>query len=226
MTTTKFHLNLVSANRKVGPIPVSTTSRSSCPKTCAFYDKGCYAKAGPMAIHWRKVGEERGISATEFLSLIKNLPDNQFWRHNQAGDLPQEKEGYIDQKFVKALVSANSGKKGFTYTHHDISKKENLKIVKEANEKGFTINLSGNNIDHAIELSKTNLPVVAVVPSDTKVKHFEYKGEKFLVCPATYNERINCDRCRLCQKVNRKYIIAFPAHGTSKKIIDKTLKTN
>ena len=219
---TKYHLTLKSSNVKVGKIPVSTTSADSCPTTCAFYNKGCYAKSGPLAIHWRKVGEDRGISQDQFLSLITELPSGQFWRHNQAGDLPHT-DGRIDSDFLSKLVEANKDKKGFTYTHHKTDN-INLAMIRGANHKGFTINLSGNDMDHAVKLSATGLPVVAVIPSTVKETHFEHKGKKFLTCPATYRDHMTCDKCRLCQKADRKYIVAFPAHGTQKKHIDNQQK--
>ena len=219
---TKYHLTLKSSNAKVGKIPVSTTSANSCPTTCAFYDKGCYAKSGPLALHWRKVGEDRGISADAFLSLISKLPAGQFWRHNQAGDLPHD-DGRIDSDFLFKLVDANKDKKGFTYTHHRTDK-INLAMIRGANQKGFTINLSANTVDEALELSKTGLPLACVVPSTEKRTHFEEGGKKFLVCPATYRDSMTCDKCRLCQKADRKYIVAFPAHGKQKKHIDNQQK--
>lgn len=214
----KYHLTHKSSNVKTGKIPVSTTSADSCPTSCAFYNKGCYAKSGPLALHWKKVGEDRGISQDEFLSLIAKLPQGQFWRHNQAGDLPHD-DGRIDSEFLYALVMANEGKKGFTYTHHRTDK-INLAMIRGAIFKGFTINLSGNDMDHAVELSETGLPTCAVIPSTEKRTSFEHKGKKFLVCPATYRDKMSCDKCRLCQKADRKYIVAFPAHGTQKKHID------
>ena len=218
----RYHLTLKSSNKKTGPIPVSTTSKESCPKTCAFYDKGCYAKSGPLNLHWDKVGQERGITEQEFLNAIANLPVGQFWRHNQAGDLPHN-DGRIDSSFLFNLVTANKDKKGFTYTHNR-QDRTNLAMIRGAIFKGFTINLSANDLDHAIELSKHNLPVCVVVPSTTKEKHFDYKGKKFLVCPATYRDKMSCDKCQLCQKADRKHIIAFPAHGTQKKTIDNQQK--
>ena len=218
----KFHLTTKSSNAKVGKIPVSTTSANSCPTTCAFYNKGCYAKSGPLNLHWDKVGEDRGISQDEFLSLIAKLPKGQFWRHNQAGDLPHI-DGDIDFQFLSNLCKANQGKKGFTYTHHE-NNGYNIAVIRGAIGVGFTINLSGNDMDHAVELSKTGLPTCAVIPSTVKETHFDYKGKKFLVCPATYHDSMTCDKCRLCQKADRKYIVAFPAHGTQKKHIDNQQK--
>ncbi len=222
MKPTTYHLTLKSSNKKTGPIPVSTTSKDSCPTTCAFYGKGCYAKSGPLNLHWDKVGGDRGISESDFLAAIRNLPAGQFWRHNQAGDIPHM-DGRIDFEFLFNLVKANTDKKGFTYTHHRTDT-INLAMIRGAILKGFTINLSANNLDHALELAKHNLPVCVVVPSDTKGKGFDYKGKKFVVCPAARMENMSCDKCRLCQKSDRKVIIAFPAHGSNKKTIDQQLK--
>jgi hypothetical protein len=75
------------------------------------------------------------------------------WRHNQAGDLPH-KGGTIDQTLVPRLVKANSGRRGFTYTHHNVAQhKANRELVAWAVGQGFTINLSGNTLAHADQLA-------------------------------------------------------------------------
>ena len=62
------HLTTKSSNKKVGPIPVSTSSHLNCPQTCPYLNNGCYADGGPLALHWRKVTEgERGDTWDEFL---------------------------------------------------------------------------------------------------------------------------------------------------------------
>ena len=38
--------------------------------------------------------------------------------------------------------------------------------------------------------------------------------------PATYQEGMSCNDCRLCAKANRKTIVGFPAHGRSKRKAD------
>ena len=67
----RVHITPRSGNAKTGPIPVTTTERASCPSTCPFYDKGCYAKSGPLALHWRKVSDgERGTDWQGLTSLL------------------------------------------------------------------------------------------------------------------------------------------------------------
>ena len=85
----QYHLTPRSSNKKTGPIPVSTTSRDSCPDTCPLKNGGgCYAGSGPLSLHWDKVGTDRGVSLESFCDTIRALPKGQVWRHNQAGDLP------------------------------------------------------------------------------------------------------------------------------------------
>lgn len=219
-----FHFTRSSSNSKTGPIPVTTTSMDSCPTTCTFF-KGCYAKSGPILMHWKAVSNgTRGGTKEELFEKIKDLPKNQLWRMNQAGDLPH-RNGNIDENFMDGLIKANHKKNGFTYTHH-ILNEHNIKEIKKANENGFTVNISANNIEEAAQASSLRIPIVCVVPSDIKETHFIHKGSKFLVCPATYREKMNCEKCGLCQKKDRKYIVAFPAHGTQKNHVNKIIDEN
>jgi len=209
-------LTLKSANVKTGPIPVSITSANSCPNSCPFNDGGCYAKSGPLAIHWRKVTNgERGLDWSTFCESIKALPSGQFWRHNAAGDLPGEGET-IDPKALGKLVAANIGKKGFTYTHKTNDPK-NFQWIKAANEWGFCVNLSANSLDHADELAALDVgPVVTVLAIDSPTKQTTPGGRTVVTCPATYKDNISCATCQLCAVSNRQTIVGFPAHGNAK----------
>jgi hypothetical protein len=214
-----FHLTLKSANVKTGAIPVSTSSNKTCPSECPFNNsQGCYAGAGPLFLHWKKITEgHRGEPFSEFLIKIEALPDNQLWRHNQAGDLAGDGKN-INAKMLTALVSANKGKKGFTYTHYNPLKFGNAKKIKSANEKGFVINLSANNPKHADELLALNIaPVVTVVPENQIENLFSPAGNKIVVCPATIRDDVSCKTCKLCAVGSRNVIIGFPLHGTQKK---------
>ena len=82
-----YHLSLSSSNKKTGPIPVSTSPKQTCPVDCGMKD-ACYAKIGPLNIHWIRISEgKQGDDWKTFLGKIQALSDNQIWRHNQAGDL-------------------------------------------------------------------------------------------------------------------------------------------
>lgn len=211
------HVTPKSANAKTGPIPVSTSSRSTCSKACPFIKNGCYADSGPLALHWNKVTEgSRGTDWQGFCNTVAGFANDTLWRHNQAGDLPGDGVT-IDQLAMMDLLTANKGKRGFTYTHYTMASESNRNTVKLSNSLGFTINLSANNLQHADELKALNIgPVVVVVDSNTDAKTFKTPaGHSVVVCPATYKDSVSCATCQLCQR-QRDTIVAFPAHGTSK----------
>lgn len=110
-------LTLRSRNGKTGPIPVSTTSAETCSDACPLKGgRGCYVEGGKTALQWRKVSEGRaGMAWQAFCEAVAALPAGQLWRHNQAGDLPGEGD-VIARQPLSALIAANQGKRGFTYT--------------------------------------------------------------------------------------------------------------
>jgi len=215
------HLTLKSANAKTGPIPVSTTSALSCSDTCPFKDNGCYAESGPLALHWRAVtAGERGMQWSEFCDAIAALPAGQLWRHNQAGDLPGLGDT-INPAALDMLVQANAGKRGFTYTHKPATP-DNLAMIRAANEAGFTINLSANNLQHADTLADTGAgPVVTVLPINAPAKTTTPAGRPVITCPAQTRDDVSCADCQLCARADRPTIIGFLAHGTGAKKAEK-----
>jgi hypothetical protein len=213
----------ISSNAKTGPIPTTTSDRSTCWTGCPFYDKGCYAKSGPQALHWRKVSAgERGYEWDAFLRLIRKLNRGQLWRHNVSGDLPIVADGIIDGNKVVELADANRGRKGYTYTHHPLTD-TNLGVIKYANAAGFTVNVSTESVEAADRImSEHKIPAVAVVNSDKTDRFYRTEsGRKVITCPATLHDNVTCATCGLCQQSDREFIVAFPAHGTAKKTVNE-----
>lgn len=228
--------NPKSSNVKTGPMPVSTTAKETCAPSCPFAGNGCYAESGPLAFLWSSMSKagpnaefkngRATMRTTDWNGLcgsVAALPADTLWRHNQAGDLPHN-GGKLDAGMIGQLVDANDGKRGFTYTHHNVTQSaENRAVVSDANSAGFTINLSGNNLPHADALADLNAgPVVVVLPSSVQGKAdiATPKGRKVVVCPATYKDDVSCATCGLCAVRDRKVIVGFPAHGTGKKKAD------
>lgn len=216
-----------SGNKKTGKMTVTKSEQATCPDSCVFKGAGCYGETGPVSWHWKKM--EVGTTATgtpvntdwdDAMEFIANeIPENALWRHNEVGDLPSGKTcEHINEKLLKEIVSANKGKRGFTYTHkHKIE--SNFDLVKYANDNGFTINLSGNNVDHADELVKKNVgPVTVVVPIDVTENFVSPDGNKIVICP-NVTKGVTCKDCGLCQIATRKCVVAFPAHGVKKKMV-------
>lgn len=216
-------LTMVSSNAKTGPIPTTTSDRATCPTTCPFYDKGCYAKSGPQAIHWRKVSNaERGFAWDEFVNQIRKIAKNQIWRHNVSGDL-QHNDGNIDYKKLRQLIMANKGRRGFTYTHHKLNE-HNIVSLQNANMMGFTINASCESIEEADRvMTEHEIPAVAVVNSEKTDRFYTTSsGRKVVTCPAAlFPGKVTCATCGLCQKADRDFVIAFPSHGNAKRTVNE-----
>lgn len=264
-----YHLSLKSSNKKTGPIPVSTTESDSCPDSCPLKflrdEEGeivfkkmpdgtvsplpgaCYGKHGPISWHWKAVDKGRGGNFDEFLKAIKALKANELWRHNQVGDLPGENES-IDYGALSRLVAANGDSKGFTYTHKKkaLRTAKGLKAVQVANSKGFTINVSCDNVSEVDEFRAKGLPATVVIPEDTP--SFKTPGGNVVkICPAQLEDdrrikraesegyvgkkafgewekanprKVSCKTCALCQVADRKHVIGFRAHGVKKDLIE------
>jgi len=153
---------------------------------------------------------------------IAALPVGTLWRHNVAGDLPGDGEK-IDAKALAALVAANKGKRGFTYTHKKSA--QAIRSIRAANRAGFTVNLSADDAGEADRLAELQAgPVVAIVPIDTPEKAYTPGGRQIVVCPAQTRDSVTCSTCGLCSRANRETIVGFLAHGTRAKLADATAR--
>lgn len=213
-----YALTTISSNSKTGPIPTTVSNRGTCPDVCPLKSNGCYADSYYTSMHWNKVTSgERGTDWNGFIQSIKALPKRILWRHNVSGDLVGANDT-IDSQALKDLVKANGNKSGFTYTHYPMLSDNNIQAVKHANDNGFTVNLSANDLNQADSYKALNIgPVVVIVSEDTDKVSYTPKGNKVVVCPAQTNDKTTCSSCTLCQKVDRDYIIGFRVHGTYKK---------
>lgn len=222
-----YLLTPISGNRKTGPIAVTTSSKATCPAACPFKKSGCYAKTGVINIHWMNVSQgTQGKPFPEFVKALAALPDGQLTRLNQAGDLPGS-NNRINGDDLAAIVKAGKGKRFFSYTHKPVIgrnyvAKQNRKHIKEANDNGTVINLSGNDLAHADKLKALNIaPVVTVLPLGSPNVVFTPAGNKVVKCPAQTRDNVTCATCKLCAVGNRSVIVGFEAHGNAKRIVSE-----
>jgi hypothetical protein len=214
----KIHFIQKSGNRKTGAIPVTYSARDTCPPSCPHYRTDCYAEDFYTRLAWDKV-PARGGDIEALAASVAALPDGQLWRHNVAGDLPGIGEK-IDGRALGKIIKANKGKRGFTFTHKT-STARNRALIQLANNGGFTVNLSADDVGHADKLANYGVaPVVAIVPIDTPAKFTTPQGRRGIVCPAQLREDVTCESCGLCSLSGRAVIIGFRAHGTRAKMAD------
>lgn len=210
-----FHMTRLSGNEKTGAIPVSTTSRSTCPDRCSLKNSGCYAESGRIAIHWDRVSRGQGKTLEGFCEDIRGLPKYQLWRYGQAGDVPGDGR-VIDKVALEMITHANRGRHGFGYTHYDPRIPTNAEAIRQANDQGFTLNLSAETLVEADEYVGMGVaPVVVLLPIDQTANFRTPAGNHVTVCPASVSNT-TCALCAICAVAGRKAIVGFPAHGTGK----------
>lgn len=214
----------VSNNAKTGPIAVSMTESKSCPDTCQLKANGCYAKMSYTGIQWRQLDKgTHGIEWDKFINELGNLPYGSIFRHNVAGDLPH-RDGLIDHHKIRDMVYSLKKKQGFTYTHHLLNQ-WNIAVLKKANQHGFTINASCDNLDQVDKVMKIGLPAATILPESSGKTTTTPAGNTVVTCPATYNDKVTCSNCGsgkpLCARADRTYAIGFPVHGAGKKKAQK-----
>ncbi len=205
-------------NRKTGPIPTTRSPASTCPDSCGLKGNGCYAENAPLVWAWTD-DTVKGCDFDALLMKIRRIPVGNLWRHNEAGDL--------DFETLERLVAANSGRRGFTYTHHvPTQNPRRLADLRAANAEGFTINLSADNVLIADRYVALGLPTVVVLPMSAENVSYTPAGNKVVACPAEKSDRVTCATCGLCQLADRPYIIGFRAHGTRKKTAERVTVVN
>ncbi len=236
----KYLITQRTANPITGPIMVTTSPRFSCPLSCAFRKHGpspmagvCYAEHGALGGYvWTLLDRSpagrsimngvRIYDFSELLYAIRSQPPGALWRHNIAGDLPSNNRVTIDRTALQAIVAANTGRRGFTFTHFDVlTNLANRQAIQEANANGFTINLSGNSLEHADKLADLRIaPVTVILPAGTDQNTTTPKGRTVVICP-TSTHGVTCADCGLCARSSRSTIVGFPASGGSKHRINK-----
>ncbi len=224
----RYKFVLASRNSKTGTIPVVYSGAESCPASCPLRGAGCYAEQGRTLLQWRRVN----LALADLAALIARLPRYQIWRYGVAGDLPGTGDA-IDGAAFRALTRASAHTRGFAYTHKPVTRAaaRNRLLIRSHNARviragrGLLINLSADSLADADDLVALGIaPVVVTVPSDYP-KHATRTpaGRPIVTCPATYAPGVTCATCQLCAKPRRS-IVAFPAHGTRVRLVDRRLK--
>ena len=108
MATRHHYTKRPSANVKTGPLTVTRTDSTSCPKSCPLLGNGCYDQQGNGAIHRRRVdsGQYETLSVAEFMRAIRNF--THIYRHNEGGDLWNGKTSeHICADTLKTFATSN-----------------------------------------------------------------------------------------------------------------------
>lgn len=175
--------------------------------------------------HWRDL-EFEGMGWGEFLSRIERLPSGQVWRYAEVGDLPGIGES-IDEFALLALIDANTGSRGFTYTHKLRDLGMLRQYITHAKLRGFTINASCDSLEQVDSMKANGFnSLVVTLPHDAPDKLITPMGYTVKVCWAENDPNVNCSRCRACANpMATRPVIGFRAHGQAKAWVSKKATT-
>lgn len=224
-----FRIVPESRNKKTGRTFQTYTSASLCPERCAFKRYGgCYA----CAVNTRKVWETADRDTLEDLAiqLISHSGDTAasgaFVRHSIAGDIALAGTSSLDMRLLDALADlyGAAGVKAVSYTHCKISVSLDRIAVLSAMKKGFVLNASAESTAYAERCFLAGIPAVIAVPEGEKSPEKTPNGIAVTQCPAQKIAGITCAKCGLCAKANRKFIIAFKAHGYAHKKASRAIQ--
>ncbi len=86
------------------------------------------------------------------------------------------------------------------------------------------VNLSADGLEDADRKAELGIgPVTVTIPDDGHTTTRTPAGRLVVVCPAVRRmvgsdeeaaKKVTCESCGLCQRRNRKSIVAFPTHGS------------
>jgi NTP pyrophosphatase (non-canonical NTP hydrolase) len=220
-----------SKNSKVGNVAVTYATTASCPKTCRFLDKGCYAQGGHCAFTTNRLDREASkkkrlrpidIARAEAKEIDK-LPANKPLRLHIVGDCRTTGAAEVLAEAAKRYKNRSSLAKFtpvWTYTH-------SWKTIPKSAWGWIYVLASCETIEEAEQAYNRGY-----TPAMIRYKPFSgiisYKGWNLIAC-REMTEGITCDKCRICMSTRTwattKSIVCFFPHGNRAKQVEEILKT-
>jgi len=203
-----------SENIKIGNVACTYVSQNTCPKTCPLKKCGCYAEAGNVALHTRRLSDNDSIIRTikREANGIMSLKGDKPLRLHIVGDAPSYKAASILAKASEVYMSKHN-QPVWTYTH-------TKRIKREAWGK-ISILRSVHTLRQAESAFNSGYAVSLVVKEFKQDKlYYMGRGIKGIPCPAQTKNHITCEKCLLCARgdylAKNRIAILFKAHGACK----------
>jgi hypothetical protein len=221
-------------SKLLGSKPVDTTYASikaTCPDTCSLKGNGCYAQAGSVNIHVRRLdkrarqhsplrlarAEAEAINTSYHGGVV---PAGRFLRLHISGDSRTIKGTRLINKAV-GKWKKRGGSDVWNYTHawSHVPRKEwsNVSVL-----------ASVENVKEAEQARACGYAAALVVAEHPSEKAYTLPGSDIKWIPCVQQTKgIGCSDCRLCFNADRLYKdgygIAFAAHGSKKNSLKRRL---
>jgi hypothetical protein len=204
----------VSKNAKTGPCSNLYAPLSTCPDTCPFKARGCYARNGKTYMHARRCTESEAQytqleTAQHEADKIRSLSGKLPLRLHVSGDFfDAQCAAIIDS--AAGEYTAKHGQAVWAYTH-------NWRVIPRETFKNISILASVENMKDATEAKKAGYAVAIVIPEGTK-------SDSVTICPHI-TRGTPCVSCKLCLHADKlKKPIAFYPHGAQRKSVEAVIK--
>jgi hypothetical protein len=212
-----------SANAKIGIASTTYASQKSCPLTCPWLNKGCYAQLGLTGIHTNRLNKSGVTDIVEIAEAeatgIRGLTGQYHLRIHTVGDCTTNETA----KIVAEAAKEHMGKQGmiaWTYTHaHDVDRESwgDVSVLR-----------SCETIDQIKQATEDGYASVIVVDHFESEKPYDIgDGYVGIPCRNQVNKDITCVNCKLCLKDKNlhrlKRVILFEPHGVLKSKVKDTL---
>ncbi len=222
-----------SGNKKTGYTSATYAPIASCPMDCALKDNGCYAQAGPCAIHVNRL-DKKAVNKTPLQiariesKAIDKLSGIRPLRLHVSGDCRTTKAA-LELAMAADRYKAKYGSSVWTYTHawqkipraawgsiSVLASCETLIDSLQAMEKGYASALIVSDFDEC------KIPIAQIDKLGFLIE------VTMKPCPAQIKENVTCNGCRICWDDTRllktKTIVCFLPHGAKAKTVKELIK--
>lgn len=214
----------MSQNRKLGAVSATYASQSTCPLSCPLRGAGCYAEAGRMGLHTRRLNDS-DITQPEAVAQVEadaidRLTGRFPLRLHVVGDSPTAECARIVSD-AAGRHTAKHGQPVWTYTHA-------LDVPREA-WGSVSVLRSCERLTDVRKALEDGFGAAMVVPEFKQDTAYEIAdGLTGIPCPEMTGKAESCLSCGLCMKADKlragNKVILFAAHGSRTKTVQNNLR--
>ena len=210
-------------NSKIGNASITAASQASCPTSCPFYGKGCYAESGNARFTTNRLNLSP-VTSPELVAMseaaqIRTLTGKRPLRLHVVGDCKTPSAARIVAEAAREHT-AKHGKPVWTYTHA-------WREVPVANWHGVSVLASCESVADAKIAMNAGYAAAIVLPEFERDTAYTRDGVKIIPCPSQ-TRGVSCTDCGLCMNADklhaRNSVIGFSAHGSRKNMVKLIVK--
>jgi hypothetical protein len=217
-----------STNAKLGPVSATYASQASCPRSCPWFGKGCYAEHGLVGLQTRRLNRSALRGALDIAQAearaIDGLTGDRLLRLHVVGDAKTEAAarelGAAARRYTSRGNAPRRGKKVWTYTHAWQA------VPRESWGAAVSVLASVETVREARKAMAAGYAAAVVVAVFEREGAYPIDGTTVVPCP-NQTRGVTCRDCGLCRDDDRLrkagLVIAFQAHGSGGAAVRQTL---